>query len=38
MLKFPHFLDNWLTEGDEVVGLMHWQATGIFLVLISVRG
>jgi hypothetical protein len=22
--RLPHFLGNWLTDGDEVVSLMHW--------------
>jgi hypothetical protein len=39
-LRFPHFLDNRLTDGGEVV--RHAPATlyppGRFLVLISVRG
>jgi hypothetical protein len=25
MLGIPHCLDNWLTDGSEVVGMMHWQ-------------
>jgi hypothetical protein len=24
MLRFPHSLDNQLTDGSEVVGFMHW--------------
>jgi hypothetical protein len=24
MLSIPHFLDNWLTDGGEVVSIMHW--------------
>jgi hypothetical protein len=23
-LRFPHFLDNWLTDGGEVVSLTRW--------------
>jgi hypothetical protein len=41
MLKFPHFLDNWVTDGFKVVSLVHWPPftpPGRFLVLISVRG
>jgi hypothetical protein len=33
VLRLPHFLDNWLTDGGEVVSLMHW-----LNLLISVRG
>jgi hypothetical protein len=32
--RFPHFLDNWLTDGGEA----RPSSPGIFLVLISVRG
>jgi hypothetical protein len=36
MLRLPHFLDNWLTDGGEVVSLMHQLpfTPGRFLVLI----
>jgi hypothetical protein len=39
-LSFPHFIDNWLSDG-EVVRLMCWLAVLLparFLVLIFVRG
>jgi hypothetical protein len=40
--RFPHFVDNGLKNGGEVVRLMRRQAAlyppGRFLVLISVRG
>jgi hypothetical protein len=40
--RLPHFLDNRLTDGGEVVSLTRWRAAlyrpGRFLVLISVRG
>jgi hypothetical protein len=37
--RLPHFLDNRLTDGDEVVSLTHRApfTTGRSLVLISVR-
>jgi hypothetical protein len=38
--RLPHFLDNQLTDGGEVVSLT-WQllfTQGRFLVLISIRG
>jgi hypothetical protein len=40
MLRFPHFLDNWLTDGDEAVSLTCHPpfAPGRFLVLTSIRG
>jgi hypothetical protein len=43
MSRLPHFLDNRLTDGGEVVSLTRWPAgrplsPGRFLVLISVRG
>jgi hypothetical protein len=41
MLRLPRFLDSQLTDGGEVVSLMHWLLSTprkIFLVLISVRG
>jgi hypothetical protein len=41
MSRLPHFLDNQLTDGGEVVSLMHWPPfTPLrrFLVIISVRG
>jgi hypothetical protein len=42
MSRLPHFLDNWLTDGGEVVGPTCQEATiyppGRFLVLIFVRG
>jgi hypothetical protein len=31
-------LENGLTDGGKFVNLTHWSPTGIFLVLISVRG
>jgi hypothetical protein len=40
MLRLPHFLDSWLTDGREVVGLtcqLSFTSPGRFLVLISVR-
>jgi hypothetical protein len=39
MSKLPHFLDNWLTDGSEVVSLTHRPpfTPGRSLVLISVR-
>jgi hypothetical protein len=38
--RLPHFLDNWLTDGDEVVSLTCQLPLppGRFLVHISVRG
>jgi hypothetical protein len=38
--RLPHFLDNWLTDGSEVVSLSTSRPLrpGRFLVLISVRG
>jgi hypothetical protein len=39
--RIPHFLDNRLTDGGEVVSLMHrppFIPPGRFLVLISDRG
>jgi hypothetical protein len=41
MSKIPHFLDNRLTDGGEVVSIMlrpHFKPQKDFLVLISVRG
>jgi hypothetical protein len=38
MLRIPHFLDNWLTDGSEVDSHMHALPPGRFLVLISVSG
>jgi hypothetical protein len=45
MLRIPHCLDNWLTDGDKVVGPTHPPHFApqkhyffMFLVLISVRG
>jgi hypothetical protein len=40
MLRLPHFLDSWLTDGSEIVSLMHQLpfTPGKFLVFISVRG
>jgi hypothetical protein len=41
MLRIPHFLDNWLTEGGEVVSLtcqLRFITQKDILVLISVRG
>jgi hypothetical protein len=41
-LRLPHSVDNWLTDGGEVVSLKYQQASLYpperFLVLISVRG
>jgi hypothetical protein len=39
-LRFPHFLENQLTDGGETVSLTHWPpfTPRKFLVLISVRG
>jgi hypothetical protein len=34
--RLPHFLENWLTDGGEVV--KPYAPAGRFLVLISVRG
>jgi hypothetical protein len=37
--RFPHFLDNRLTDGCEVVSLtLRLLPPGRFLVLISIRG
>jgi hypothetical protein len=38
--RLPHFLDNRLTDGGEIVSLMSWLpfTTGRFLVIISDRG
>jgi hypothetical protein len=40
ILRLPHFLDNWLTDGGEVVSFMHPPpfSPRIVLVLTSVRG
>jgi hypothetical protein len=42
MSKFPHFSDNSLIDGGEIVSITRHPAAlytpGIFLVLISVRG
>jgi hypothetical protein len=37
-LRVPHFLDNQLTDGGEIVSLTVLYPPGRFLVLISVRG
>jgi hypothetical protein len=43
MLRFPHFIDNWLIDGGKVVSPVHKQPftpkniPRIFLVLISFR-
>jgi hypothetical protein len=40
-LRMPHFLDNWLSDGGEVVSLTSrppFTPPGRFLILISVRG
>jgi hypothetical protein len=38
MSRLPHFLDNQLTDGSELVRLTHPLIPRRFLVLISVRG
>jgi hypothetical protein len=41
MLRIPHFLDNWLTDGSEVVSLtamLYHLPAQKYLVLISVIG
>jgi hypothetical protein len=38
MLRIPHCLDNWLTDGNEVVSLMHWPCSTPGNIFISVCG
>jgi hypothetical protein len=38
MLRIPHFLDNWHTDGSEVVSLMHQPYSSQKKIFISVSG